>query len=520
MKKHLFFKKSLLLFMLLLGFAFMIAASEAKATNYSLVFWDNYSSNQSAPYCSCDSIKCVPPTGVNTITWVVFPVVDRVYHGDTLVLLAGFNGGVACSYNGGSKNIYLRPTTAPISPGFPLADTVCGIGQIILDAANYNQYGFNIYTWNTGVHTQSINVGVGGNYNVTISNTCGTISDTIIIVQYNPNKPNLGSDIAVCQGTTVILNPGTGYSNYLWMPGASHNSFLIPTTSGTYIVQTTNAVGGCVDMDTIQVTFFTPPTKQICYAGFDTVSFKNNIYLPTSSSANIESYNIYKEVSLGVWNLIGNAPSDSSYFTDVNCNPQAQSYSYQIAVVDTCGNEGARSATHTTITLLSTYDQLSDTYGFTWSAYAGLTVSDYYLYGINTSETNTLIGTVNGNQYFYNYVNPSSTYVKYFVGFTGPNCNAKSDNLVKSNYVQSVTGINEANLTDNSISISPNPVTDLLQIQTTETIKNIEIMDATGRLMMATDQQAIDCNALSNGIYFIRIITGKGEYKNKFVISH
>jgi hypothetical protein len=462
----------------------------------------------------------VPPAGVNNISWIIVPVVAHVFHGDTLVLPAGFNGGVTCTYNGGGKGLYPRPTIAPITPGFPVADTICGIETIILDAGNYSQYGFNSYNWNTGAHTKTINVGVGGNYKVTVSNICGTISDTINIIQFNPNKPQLGQDVAICQGTTVILNPGTGYSNYIWMPGSSHNSFLTPTTSGTYIVQTTNAVGGCVDLDTIQVTFFTPPTKQICYAGFDTVSFKNNIYLPTNSPANIESYNIYKEVSLGVWNLIGNVPADSNHFTDVNCNPQAQSYSYQIAVVDTCGNEGTRSATHTTITLLSTYDQGTDTYGFTWSAYAGLTVSDYYLYGINASGATTLIGTVNGNQFFYNYVNPSSAFVKYFVGFTGPNCSAKSGNLVKSNYVQSVTGINETNGIDNLVAVGPNPVTDKLFINTS--VISVKVYNSIGTLItekfnLANGCSIIDFSGLTSGIYYCLIVTSNGAITKKVI---
>ena len=376
------------------------------------------------------------------------------------------------------------------------------------------------YIWSTGVASPQIYPVNPGNYFVTVTGACATVTDQIEVIDYPVSKPDLGADVTVCQGVPVTLTPGTAYSSFLWTPGSSNNSSLNPTVSGMYIVRTTSLIGNCIGKDTVQVLFLTPPSKQICYAGFDTVSFKNNIYLPTNATANIESYNIYKEVSLGVWNLIGNIAADSNHFTDVNCNPQAQSYSYQLAAFDTCGNEGARSATHTTITLLSTYDQGTDTYGFTWSAYAGITVSDYYLYGIDASGATTLIGTVNGNQYFYNYVNPSSAFVKYFVGFTGPNCSAKSGSLVKSNYVQATTGINETNGIENLVSVGPNPVTDKLFINASvisaKVYNSIGVL-VTEKFSLANSGSVIDFAGMPTGIYYCRIVTSNGAITKKVV---
>jgi len=260
----------------------------------------------------------------------------------------------------------------------------------------------------------------------------------------------------------------------------------------------------------------TPPIKQICYAGFDTITLKNNIYFPINLTANIDSFHVYKEVSLNVWNLIGSVAANINYFTDTNSNPAAQSYSYKIAVIDTCGNEGTKSNAHSTITLFASYDYGTDTYGFSWSAYAGLTVSDYYLYGVTAGGANVQIGSVPGNQYLYNYVNPNSVYVKYFVGFISPDCNSKSNILVKSNYIQSTTGIAENTLINNLVSIYPNPVTNNLQIQTLLQVNNVEITDITGKLLYTTNTKTINCNSFAKGVYFIKVYFEKGNVIKKF----
>ena len=167
---------------------------------------------------------------------------------------------------------------------------------------------------------------------------------------------------------------------------------------------------------------------------------------------------------------------------------------------------------HTTVTLLGAYNTATNTYGFTWSAYIGLSISDYYLYGIMSDGTETLIGTVLGNQYFYNYTSPNLNFIKFFVGFNTSPCistgkiEAGVHHLVKSNWVQNtvITNINEPASLDNLISIYPNPVTDNLQIQTTLPIKEIEITDITGRLLYTTTAKTINCSSFAKGVYFIK----------------
>lgn len=255
-----------------------------------------------------------------------------------------------------------------------------------------------------------------------------------------------------------------------------------------------------------------PPLENICYIEFDTTTSKNSINWTTNLPVNVDSIKIYNEVSTNVWSLIGSVSSNQNHFIDLNSNPFNQSYSYKITTIDTCGNESDSSSFHTTITLLSTYDQGTNTYGFTWSAYQGLTISNYYLYGITNSGAETLIGSVPGNQYFYNYTNPSPTFTKYFVGFNTPTCTSKTNHLVKSNWGQSATGINESVGIDNLITLYPNPASDMVTLNI-DNINNadltLNIYNVIGTLVksetLKQNNRQINISDLCNGVYLITI---------------
>jgi len=263
-----------------------------------------------------------------------------------------------------------------------------------------------------------------------------------------------------------------------------------------------------------------PQAQNICYVEFDSTSTKNKINWQNNIPVNIDSILIYNEVSTNVWNLIGSVPAIQNNFIDLNSNPFNQSYSYKIAALDTCGNTSDFSPSHTTITLLAAYDQLSNAYGFTWSPYQGLPVANYYLYGVMANGTQTLIGSVPGNQYFFNYTNPYAGFVHYFVGFNTSPCNSKTDYLIKSNWVQSPNSIFESYNFNSEILTYPNPVKDIFYIQHNLDIKDIEIYNALGQLVYIINngfENGIDVSYLSQGVYTLKINVNKSIFKNKLL---
>ena len=270
-----------------------------------------------------------------------------------------------------------------------------------------------------------------------------------------------------------------------------------------------------------------PPVENICFVEFDSATTKNSINWTNNLPVNVDSIKIYVEVSTNVWSLIGSVSSNQNHFIDINSNPFSQSYSYKITTIDTCGTESDYSSSHTTITLLAAYDQGSNAYGFTWSAYNGLPVPNYNLYGIMANGTETLIGSVPGNQYFFNYANPYAGFVHYFIGFNTPSCNSKTDYLVKSNWVQSPTGIYELTGFNNLIKTYPNPANEIITIESAITgnqdfivsIKDIQGQELLNEKINFSLSHSINVSSLSNGIYFLTLQNEKENYLSKIVIQ-
>jgi len=61
----------------------------------------------------------------------------------------------------------------------------------------------------------------------------------------------LGSDTSICNGCTILLDAGTGFTSYNWSTGENTQTIIVDS-AGTYSVQVTD-VNGCMNADTIVV---------------------------------------------------------------------------------------------------------------------------------------------------------------------------------------------------------------------------------------------------------------------------
>jgi hypothetical protein len=385
----------------------------------------------------------------------------------------------------------------PYEPGNFADENICTFSfSRILDAQNTEEN--SSYLWSTQETTQTISVDAPGIYTVTVTNVCGEGVFSKTITQGNPNAPDLGPDQEFCLGGTTTLDPqSTNVTSTLWSTGSTDPQLVIGE-SGSYWVHVEDANG--------------------CYVEFDTVTWKNNIVWTSILPGNADSICIYKETSLNVWTLIGTVGTTTTNFLDITSAPQEQSYSYRLAIVDTCGNESDMSSYHTTITLLSTYDSGTNTYGFTWSPYYGLTVADYSLYGIDASNVVHFVGSVPGNQFFFNYLNPDLTYIKYFVGFETPNCDGtKANVIVKSNWIQSVITDIEEKVTI-SFSVYPNPANDQLNLTIEKEIFDVQIFNTLGQAILTeSNTKVLNINNLSSGMYIISVSANGLNTNQRFV---
>lgn len=388
--------------------------------------------------------------------------------------------------------------------------------SLTLDAGNPH----STYLWSTGETTQTITVNTVGNYTVTVTNDCGIGIFSKNVYQSNPNAPDLGSNQSFCWGSSSILDPGsTNVASYQWSTGATSPTITVDTT-GTYWVYLIDN-NGCSGRDTIEIEALLPISEGICYVEFDTVTWKNNVNWTSTLPGNADSVRIYKEDGIN-WIPIGTVYKTTTNFLDMASNPQAQSYSYKIAVIDTCGNESSLSSYHKTITLLSAYDQPSNTYGFTWSHYEGLIVSYYYLYGIDASNNVHLVATVNGSVQMYNYVGPNPAYIKYYVGFETPNCDGTKVNvIVKSNWIIKdplITGTEEVAYVP--FSIYPTPANDQLNLSIEANDFQVEVLTLLGQVVLTEhNAKILDVSNLTKGTYIISISVD-GIRNNKVFTKH
>lgn len=140
---------------------------------------------------------------------------------------------------------YLTMTILPL----PLVDlgndtTICGTVNQLLNASSPGC----TYLWNTGATSATLTATAAGTYWVTVDNGFCSASDTIEILSFQP--PDLGSDTAMCEGETLLLDAGNPGSAYNWSTGANSQTITVGT-SGIYWVDVSS--GNCSFRDSITV---------------------------------------------------------------------------------------------------------------------------------------------------------------------------------------------------------------------------------------------------------------------------
>jgi len=479
-----------------------ITASQGQTVNYTIC---------DQPYTQAIMYK--PSWALSGISFYSYDGYGEFFQDS--IIITNVNDGLWYMFSSqGTVEIYINFVSLPTEhPSMSQDTSFCSASfSLTLNAGN----SYASYQWSTGATTQTITATTSGTYAVTITNACGIGVYDKIITQANPNAPHLGLDQTFCWGSNSILEPGsTNVSSYQWSTGETTSTITVDTTGSYWVYLIDN--NGCSGRDTVEITALVPISEEICYVEFDTITWKNNINWTDNLPGNADSIKIYKETSLDVWTPIGIVSKTSTHFLDIGSAPQSQSYSYKIALLDTCGNESAMSSYHTTITLLSAYDQPSNTYGFTWSAYYGLTVNDYYLFGIDANNNVTQIATVPGNVYMYNYLNPNSIFIKYFVGFEAPNCtNARTQSFIKSNWVErdpTITGIFQ--YVPQDFVVYPNPATEHINITLDHEQFQVEVSTILGQVLLAEhNTKILDISSLPQGIYIISIIAD-GKKSNR-----
>lgn len=132
--------------------------------------------------------------------------------------------------------------------------TICPGTSAVLNATTNNA---TDYLWQNNTSIPQILVSTPGQYWVTASNSCYSVTDTATISFYDTLQYIPLIDTTLCEGEIVTLDvTTTGATNYLWDNGSTSSSRTI-TTSGTYWVMLSNPCQ--VVRDTIVVNYILNP---------------------------------------------------------------------------------------------------------------------------------------------------------------------------------------------------------------------------------------------------------------------
>lgn len=218
--------------------------------------------------CQGDTIRFVWVSGTHNVH-ILSPLDstsgDLLMSGDVFEFVPPFAGfyDFQCDYHSGMMTAAFMVNAAP-NANIGGDVTFCGGGTLDAGIAGMN------YVWNTGETTQTISVSSAGTYYVTVSDTCGSSSDTVnVTINPNPVIPAIGSP-TICAGASATLSASGGVS-YFWLPGNQTTQSIVvsPPATSFYTVTVTDANGcSALATATVNITFaFTvsvTPTDASC----------------------------------------------------------------------------------------------------------------------------------------------------------------------------------------------------------------------------------------------------------------
>jgi hypothetical protein len=214
--------------------------------------------------------------------------------------------------------------------------------------------------------------------------------------------------ITDCPGQGIKLSAPQGAANYFWSSGQKTPSIQI-TTPGDYNVLIYDSLG-CPYMTqtlTVSASDFQMSTPSLCMV---TNNEKyNKVVWEQLGTLNISKYKIYKQnTQNSQYEFYKNQDAKlQSEYIDSLSNPNSQIDRYKISYLDTCGNESALSANHSSI-LLSTSMGLNNNINLSWNAYEGFTAPNYEIWRSIDGVNYSLLTSVANNTFSYVDLNAPS----------------------------------------------------------------------------------------------------------------
>ena len=154
--------------------------------------------------------------------------------------------------NNANENIWIDMKTNPPFSGFN------GV------KANWKGKGINSIFWSDSSTARTLAVSQAGKYSVRVVDAIGCIAkDSIAIEIHSLPYIEMGNDRKICEGDSVVLNAGAGYTNYQWKSDSiilnNITQKLTAKTSAVYSITVTDLYG-CKGNDFVKIDVKDLPT--------------------------------------------------------------------------------------------------------------------------------------------------------------------------------------------------------------------------------------------------------------------
>lgn len=140
----------------------------------------------------------------------------------------------------GTAKSVVSVNSSPIITLLSSSPSICTSGQTVTLSLSGST---GIYEWSNGATTSSISITNAGVYSATVTNSCGSASDFIIInSQETPTVSLSTSSSTICSGQSATITASSNISDFLWNTG-SVISTIVVNTPGIKTVSVSNTCG-------------------------------------------------------------------------------------------------------------------------------------------------------------------------------------------------------------------------------------------------------------------------------------
>lgn len=340
------------------------------------------------------------------------------------------------------------------------------------------------------IYFDSVSVSDQGLYHCEVTNYCGNAVSDSAGLTVNPGPVvDLGNDVALCQGDSVILTAGD-FMMYQWNDSMAYTPSVIVDTSGTFIIEVWNSFS--------------------CY-GTDTVSVQVNVVLPLDLGDDTSScgdYTVFPGVTAASYNWNNGLATTPSLTV-------TQTGTYTL-VISAQGGCVSYDTINVEIKPVPAFQLPADT-------------------SISTDDTLIIQGPAGFASYFWNnsvttqnltlYGNSLSTGLHSFAltVWNEYNCSATDDILIDI-----TLGVDRLSA-DNTISIYPNPVSEKIILNVSNIKQNdfmLEIINQAGQVVSGKkinkftgDKISFDLSSFQKGAYLIKLTLPEKVVVKKFVVQ-